>query len=296
MKIDVVLHSDHYSCFDAAHLETLFLKYFNCIRYDPLTSYDNRTLFIANVFKKDAWTEQLIEEDRKVVVDSLWETADVAALWKPTYILSCPNWFWYNESLWYSDLGYDHYNVNKTYSKLAFMPINRVKTFRDTVVDKLDSYLDNFIYSYKEHKLPGDTQQDNMWQRYFNPDWYNDTYFSLVVETLEKGPCFITEKTFKPCAFKHPFMVYGQAGTLNFIKKLGFVTYENLFDESYDQFEMSQRLEKIIDNIKDFKQIAYDAPTLEKIEHNYSRFFDRQLVTDRFTQEIINPLIEYAET
>ena len=297
MKINVVLHPDHYSCFDAVHLETLFLNYFNCVRYDPLTSYDNRTLFIANVFKKDAWVEQLIADGRKIIVDNLWETIDVAAHWKPAYILTCPNWFWYNESLWYSNIGYDHYIVDKTYSKLAFMPIHKVKPFRDRVVNKLDSYLDTFIYSYKEHKLPGDIQQnDNRWQRYFNPAWYNDTYFSLVVETFEKGPCFVTEKTFTPCAFRHPFMIYGQIGILEFIKKIGFVTYENLFDESYDQFEMSLRLEKIIDNIKQFTQTPYNALTLEKIEHNHSRFFNRQVVTDRFVQEIINPLIEYAET
>ena len=46
----------------------------------------------------------------------------------------------------------------------------------------------------------------------------------------------------------------------------------------------------------DFKKQPLDAVTLAKIQHNHQRFFDQVLVTHRIQQEIINPILEYANT
>ena len=128
-------------------------------------------------------------------------------------------------------------------------------------------YLDDFYYSYVERLgkyLPEDADPlfpasagvTGQQQRYFNPMWYNDTYFSLVAETTKDllGGTHVTEKSFKPMAYYHPFIVWGQPGTLHFLKDLGFETFENLFDESYDLIQNDQdRLSAVINNVKSFR-------------------------------------------
>ena len=82
---------------------------------------------------------------------------------------------------------------------------------------------------------------------------------------------------------------------------MGFESYENLFDESYDQINNSQpapdlKLKAIIDNVKNFKRHDYDLITLEKIQHNYALYTNQSLIRQRVYLEIIEPLMNYAET
>ena len=67
---------------------------------------------------------------------------------------------------------------------------------------------------------------------------YRDTYFSVVSETnffyAEEPALFLTEKIFKPIAHKHPFIVISRPKTLSLLRDLGYKTFENIIDESYD--------------------------------------------------------------
>jgi hypothetical protein len=164
---------------------------------------------------------------------------------------------------------------------------------------QIENKLDKLVWSYVEKlnvKLPGSELVED--QRLFNPSWYNDTYFSLVSETVLDGlELHITEKTFKPIAFYHPFMVFGIPKTLQHLKSIGFETYENLFDESYDNIQnCNHRLDVIIKNLDRFVEEPYDSLTLEKINHNHQRFFNTELVNSRIIEEIISPIIEYYES
>jgi hypothetical protein len=108
---------------------------------------------------------------------------------------------------------------------------------------------------------------------------------------------FITEKTYKPMAFKHPFLIYGPPEILKNLKDNGFETYKNLFDESYDPItNIDDKINAIINNVDNFKQVPYDQITLDKIEHNYNHFYNKSLVLDKIKKEVIDPMIEYAET
>jgi hypothetical protein len=121
-----------------------------------------------------------------------------------------------------------------------------------------------------------------------------------VVETTEQLPDngipFVTEKSFKPMAFQHPYQIQAAPGTLQYIQAQGFVTYDNMFDESYDQLAGAKRLTKIQQNLREFKTEPYTAETLKRIEHNRARFFNHAVVSQRIQEEIINPLLAYAET
>jgi hypothetical protein len=65
---------------------------------------------------------------------------------------------------------------------------------------------------------------------------YADCWFSAVTETeMRQRPCRITEKVLKPLVNFHPLIVFGNPGSLRMIREYGFVTFDNVIDESYDE-------------------------------------------------------------
>jgi hypothetical protein len=304
-RIKIITHPDFRRLLWPKYMQNLFEPYFEISKFngvvepDSIYAIDWAALHDTRNSTVRQWAQQLAESGYRVLINNLWERVDTDHAW--AHYLSNPNWFWYNESLWYEQLGYQNHRPNRTYQYLAFMPINTPRDWRDRVVQQLAPDLDCMLYSYRNKNLPNDISHKNPnWQRYFCPDWYDSTYFSLVVETTEQLPAngvpFVTEKSFKPMAFQHPFQIHGAVGTLQYIKEQGFVTYDNVFDESYDLLAGADRLTKIQQNLRGFRAEPYTVETLERIEHNHARFFDHAVVSQRIQEEIVNPLLEYAET
>ena len=297
-KPKLIFHHNEWTSFHSIYLRPLFEQYFDFDYYSDDATYDKDSLFVVNFYtnKNTTWVEKF-KGTNKVIEDNLWEPEPKNGKYN---VISNNAFFWYNESLWYTSLGYDKYIPNKTYKKLAFMPMNIVKYHRSMIVDRLGQLLDDFIYSYNGVKLPGDANKNDMeWQRFFNPSWYDDTYFSLVVETFpSNGPNITgitTEKSFKPLAYYHPFMTFAHQGNLALLKSFGFESFENLFDESYDLTDnVNDKLDIIINNVKNFDKVPYDTYTMEKLAHNHNLFFNKDLVIKRFTEEIIYPMLEIA--
>lgn len=95
----------------------------------------------------------------------------------------------------------------------------------------------------------------------FNNDWgeiylnskpYTDTYFSVVTETVFDYPySFRTEKIWKPIAIGHPFIAVANSGYYRDLHQLGFKTFGNLIDESFDTISNNQeRLERIAQTVE----------------------------------------------
>lgn len=82
---------------------------------------------------------------------------------------------------------------------------------------------------------------------YLNPKPYIDTYFSLVTETVFDYPySFRTEKIWKPIVMGHPWIAVASQGYYRDMHNLGFKTFGNLLDESFDLIDNSQqRIERI---------------------------------------------------
>lgn len=294
-KIDLIIHPEDFTSVHSAYLEPIFKQHFNILHFVSGTKFSNKSIIVSNCLNENLWYKDL---DGKLIIDNLWEKINPKNN-KSCHIWFNKNWFWYNESLWYSGLGYDVYKPIKTYNKLALMPIRLSRKHRDFLIDKMQPFLNDFIYSYNSKGifLPDDEQNFAHWQRNFNPMWYNDTYFSVVAETtVDPGDLFISEKTFKPIAYYHPFLVLGQPGILDYLKSQGFETFDNLFDESYDnQSNLFKRIDILYNNVKNFNRIPYDKLTLEKINHNRNLFFNKELIIERIRKEIIEPTLEYAE-
>lgn len=300
-KIKMILRPNEFSSFTSCYLEEFWKQYFDIEWFDTDKFYHaDSTLFVVwHCNANDSYSQNLKSLGYKVVIDNLWEQSD-KEFKNNYYELTNNQWFWYNESLWWQFLGYHNYIPKKNYKKKSLMTINRAKTERDIIIDRLGTRLENFIWSYKDKRLPDDVSCDDPnYQRFFNPDWYDTTWMSLVIESsINPERCsFLTEKTYKPCAYYHPFVVLGSAGMLQTIKSQGFETFDNLFDESYDKLEsFDQRLSLILDVIDSVQIDHYDILTLQKLTHNHNHFFDQKLVKQRIINEIVEPLLEYAET
>ncbi|UIY43253.1 hypothetical protein [Methylobacterium radiotolerans] len=82
------------------------------------------------------------------------------------------------------------------------------------------------------------------------PDFYKDTYFSIVTESDFPGNygSRFSEKVLKPFLNFHPFVLIGTPGVLAELRRLGFQTFHPYIDESYDGIlDPAERLKRAID-------------------------------------------------
>jgi len=81
-------------------------------------------------------------------------------------------------------------------------------------------------------------------------DLYQDSYFNIVLETFidvdSSGGQFITEKTFKPILHMQPFICVAEHHHLKHLRELGYSTFENIIDESYDEIENTQERFEVV--------------------------------------------------
>ena len=122
------------------------------------------------------------------------------------------------------------------------------------------------VEKYRHSKLEHPEQIGYIKQHLFHNEWgeiylepapYTDTYFSLVTETIcaESTHSFRTEKTAKPLAMGHPFIIASTPGFYRDLHNLGFRTFGHVIDETFDQIDNAQeRMNRIVDIVTDLCQ------------------------------------------
>lgn len=93
---------------------------------------------------------------------------------------------------------------------------------------------------------------------------YRDSKLSLVTETgMDDEHLRITEKTLKPLALGHPFVIFGHRHSLKCARELGYATYDDCLDNSYDHHVNAlKRLEAGVASVKAFLQAFPRDPEL----------------------------------
>lgn len=84
-------------------------------------------------------------------------------------------------------------------------------------------------------------------------NYYITSFMSVVTETYfyDWSTLFLSEKTFKPIAYKHPFILVSVPHSLQFLQELGYKTFHPLIDESYDiEKNDGQRMLMIVKEIE----------------------------------------------
>ena len=135
-------------------------------------------------------------------------------------------------------------------------------------------------------------------------EFYDKSYFSIVSNTncLSKDELAVTlnEKEYKAMLYKQPFLLVARPGTLAMLKDLGFKTFDQWIDESYDQeLDDEARLVKLIKEVNRLCKIEnsdWDRMLEEMnsiLEYNYDRLTNS--VGDIIFSTDFKKIIDYAK-
>ena len=94
---------------------------------------------------------------------------------------------------------------------------------------------------------------------------YIDTVCSLVSETNDNDyDVFMTEKIWKPIIAQHVFVVHGNYLYLQKLREIGFKTFGNYFNESYDlERDPRKRRDKLVSLLQDLKAKCSEGSVVE---------------------------------
>lgn len=85
--------------------------------------------------------------------------------------------------------------------------------------------------------------------------YHVNSYCNIVMETHfdadQSGGVFLTEKTFKPIKHGQLFFIAGPAGSLQALRDLGYRTFDNVLDNTYDRIEdNTKRWQRLCESIQ----------------------------------------------
>ena len=284
--------------------------------FNPLMDYSPADhVMVVNRYDYDQveWLEKEFQQRGfKTIIEYFWDSDknEVAEIHERNLHIRSTAWTWMHAHLMnhYHDYNYP---TKKTVEpdKFFLLLMNMKRDIRDQLFSHVTPYLHDCLYSYvgrgffiADDELEAD--QQHVKQTYSNVSWYTATNFSLVAETdISSGRLHVTEKTFKPIELSHPFVVYGNRGTLGYLGSLGFQTFDHVIDESYDLADnVASRLQAINELLntlyQEFKQgkiLFGDAESQRRIQHNYHRFHDSAAVDQLWQQQIVDVIQEFVD-
>lgn len=129
----------------------------------------------------------------------------------------------------------------------------------------------------------------------FNADFLQHTFLNIVAETAFDYPYpYLTEKTFKCFWEQSPFILAGAPHSLEYLKSIGFKTFDHWWDESYDQItnpaERLSAIFKVLDTISNWsldqcREVYNDMKVV--LEHNnthYKTYYCHELLEQNINQ------------
>lgn len=294
------------------HWRNYLGQFFNFEVLDYEKVYDPKEYFLwqCRLESDTGWAQPYVDAGHKLVYENLWDRYGKPQVQENNskLILSSHDWIFADSSIMYRDRLYDTIDFTRDNpSKFFFCPMHLEREHRTQLFDRVKKYQDVSLISYvrKGVTLPDDVDYtDGQWRQYANPQWYKSSNFSLVAETSVIDPMLISEKMFKPSAFRHPFIIFGAPFVLERLQSYGFQTFSHVIDESYSRtVNEDERLDRIVDLVddlhkyfKDHNMLFKDARSLEIIEHNFRTFYNKELVDNIIMKQIVNPVLEFIET
>ena len=176
------------------------------------------------------------------------------------------------------------FTANKGKRERYFICLNNYKKeHRTSIVDwiKFNKWQSSVDFSYiSENRTLGvqgnkKTVKDeiSLWQDSPPYEYFNRCYFYIATETHfyqertahvvkeehTSVPTFISEKTLKALHFEIPLIVVGLPYSLRALRDLGYETFPELFDESYDEeLDDSKRMVLIKDAVQNLMNKSLD--------------------------------------
>jgi hypothetical protein len=150
-----------------------------------------------------------------------------------------------------------------------------------TAVDITDNIASNYpvTESYSIYETPAINNPR------LNPlgDFYNDSFCDVINETRFAQHCGnYSEKLYQAIRYKKPFILVAPPYTIEYAKRMGFKTFSDFWDESYDQeTNHEKRIIKILNlmnyiNSKSINELREIYNQMQPIlDHNYNCLLEK---------------------
>lgn len=169
---------------------------------------------------------------------------------------------------------------------ITVTPFSRVNDKWQLDQKSLDLYQkhhDAFDVDFKHAEIDNEPNVDN-----FQIQAIKKCFLYVSAETVFDYPYpYLTEKTFKVFLYKRPFVLLGAKNSLRQLHQMGFKTFHELWDESYDQInDPNQRLLKVLDivdnicsySIDDLKSMCYAIKDI--LDYNLTHYIQNYAKSD----------------
>lgn len=227
---------------------------------------------------------------------------------------------WYRQALFYSF--YKFNLLPKSY--FSYLGTSRAEytTFHAETESRFTEWYNQNLDPVKlreliPYRMPGDTEipadiqgWNGDWSCY-DADLYNTSFCSVITESIESGAfnfdelrndnsTFFTEKTFKAIAMQHPFLIYGNQDNLKYLRNIGFETFSDVIDESYDEVRFTRdrfsvMLQEILrlsnHTVTECEQMRDKLRPV--LEHNYNHFM--QTLPSLYEQDLVRVRAQLTE-
>jgi hypothetical protein len=119
----------------------------------------------------------------------------------------------------------------------------------------------------------------------YTPQDFAQTRCSIVLETVYDQRIHLTEKTLRPLACGHPFMILNGPGALETIRSYGFKTFQPYINESYDSEQSPGKrmnmvlaeMRRINNSSEKYQKFIWDG-CAEIAAYNKQLFFDDKFI------------------
>ena len=217
------------------------------------------------------------------------------------------SWFWF---YMYRQHHKSIFTPNHNQKKYDFLYLNKGRRqHRTRLFSKLISttLLENSLFSNHNYVpryiLPTEYEENYPMRgadQNIDLKHYNDTKYSIISETNDSNDeIFMTEKIWKPILAEHVFIVHGNHLYLQKLRELGFKTFNNYFDESYDlEPDKNIRIDKIVSLIsnlknKDWQDLYLQTKGLR--QHNKDLFLSKEKLQEQINKTLIR-FLEFADS
>ena len=201
-------------------------------------------------------------------------------------ILFYPYWYFYSQT----NLDNNFYinniaNIGKKFSVSCLNGNPRFHRIHNYILLKGKTYFKDLLFSFyntdvwRHDDLPLDIDIQNNWNRVKDSipnrpslndkdiahEAYSNSYVNFVTETTVISRLFVTEKTWKPIASGQLFLIFGNMGTINYLREQGVDVFDDFIDHDYYDNEPDwkirlAKIHKLLD-----KLITQDLYHLNKI-------------------------------
>jgi hypothetical protein len=208
---------------------------------------------------------------------------------KKTFLIYNRAWTGTREyRLKFIDLLIDQKLVEQCQTSVNAIDPDTLQHYKDYNFKNISWKPNNTLENFLEPTVAGADSSAN-----FVTEDYKFTDIEVVLETLfDDGRLHLTEKSLRPIACGQPFIVAGTHGSLKYLHSYGFKTFEQIWDETYDQeINPECRLLAITNLMKTISQWDSDTRQIKLeqarliAEHNRKWFFSKE-----FFDLIVNEL------